>query len=42
MVMGMPAKVKRHLTPEEDASIAWYADNYVNHRLEFLSVSRPS
>jgi len=38
MVMGVPGKVKRPLTPEEDASIAWYADNYVKHRLEFLSV----
>jgi carbonic anhydrase/acetyltransferase-like protein (isoleucine patch superfamily) len=37
MVMGMPAKVKRQLTPEEDASIVWYADNYVKHRLEFLA-----
>ncbi|HVZ22857.1 MAG TPA: gamma carbonic anhydrase family protein [Vicinamibacterales bacterium] len=35
MVMGMPARVRRALTPEEDASIAWYADNYVKHRLEF-------
>ena len=37
MVMGVPAKVKRPLTPVEDASIAWYADNYVKHRLEFLA-----
>jgi carbonic anhydrase/acetyltransferase-like protein (isoleucine patch superfamily) len=37
MVMGMPAKVKRQLTPEEDASIAWYADNYVKHRLAFIA-----
>ena len=37
MVMGVPAKVKRRLTAEEDASIKWYADNYVKHRLEFLS-----
>src|SRR6188472_1532423 len=28
MVMGVPAKIKRPLTPEEDASIVWYADNY--------------
>src|SRR3954453_2054769 len=27
MVMGMPARIKRPLTPEEDASIVWYADN---------------
>jgi carbonic anhydrase/acetyltransferase-like protein (isoleucine patch superfamily) len=41
MVMGVPAKVKRPLTPEEDASIVWYADNYVKHRLEFLSDIHP-
>ncbi len=35
MVMGMPAKVRRRLTPEEDASIKWYADNYVRYRLDF-------
>jgi carbonic anhydrase/acetyltransferase-like protein (isoleucine patch superfamily) len=35
MVMGMPAKVKRPLTAEEDASIKWYADNYVRYRLDF-------
>jgi carbonic anhydrase/acetyltransferase-like protein (isoleucine patch superfamily) len=35
MVMGLPGKVKRRLTPEEDASIQWYADNYVRYRLDF-------
>ena len=35
MVMGMPARVKRPLTAEEDASITWYADNYVRYRLDF-------
>lgn len=35
MVMGMPAKVRRTLTPEEDASIAWYAANYVRYRLDY-------
>jgi carbonic anhydrase/acetyltransferase-like protein (isoleucine patch superfamily) len=35
MVMGLPGKVKRPLTPEEDASIKWYADNYVRYRLDF-------
>jgi carbonic anhydrase/acetyltransferase-like protein (isoleucine patch superfamily) len=35
MVMGVPAKVRRTLTPEEDASIIWYADNYVRYRLDF-------
>jgi carbonic anhydrase/acetyltransferase-like protein (isoleucine patch superfamily) len=35
MVMGLPAKVRRQLTAEEDASIAWYSDNYVRYRLDF-------
>ena len=35
MVMGMPAKVKRPLSVEEDASIKWYADNYVRYRLDY-------
>ena len=35
MVMGMPAKVKRPLSAEEDASIKWYADNYVRYRLDY-------
>jgi gamma-carbonic anhydrase len=39
MVMGMPAKVKRPLSPEEDASIQWYADNYVQYRREFADHS---
>jgi carbonic anhydrase/acetyltransferase-like protein (isoleucine patch superfamily) len=42
MVMGMPARVRRALTPEEDASIAWYADNYVQHRLSFQIESTPA
>ena len=42
MVMGMPAKVRRALTPEEDASIAWYADNYVRYRLDFQSETGPA
>jgi carbonic anhydrase/acetyltransferase-like protein (isoleucine patch superfamily) len=37
MVMGLPGRVRRPLTPEEDASIAWYADNYVRYRLDFQS-----
>jgi carbonic anhydrase/acetyltransferase-like protein (isoleucine patch superfamily) len=37
MVMGTPARVKRPLTAEEDASIQWYADNYVRYRLEYDS-----
>jgi carbonic anhydrase/acetyltransferase-like protein (isoleucine patch superfamily) len=35
MVMGLPGKVRRSLTPDESASIQWYADNYVRYRLEF-------
>jgi carbonic anhydrase/acetyltransferase-like protein (isoleucine patch superfamily) len=35
MVMGLPGEVRRALTPEEDASIVWYADNYVRYRLDF-------
>ncbi len=35
MVMGVPARVRRTLTSEEDTSIAWYADNYVRYRLDF-------
>jgi carbonic anhydrase/acetyltransferase-like protein (isoleucine patch superfamily) len=39
LVMGMPGKVRRPLTPEEDASITAYADNYVRYRLDFLPAS---
>ena len=35
MVMGMPAAVRRALTAQEDASISWYADNYVRYRLDY-------
>jgi carbonic anhydrase/acetyltransferase-like protein (isoleucine patch superfamily) len=35
MVMGMPGKVRRPLTDAEDASIKWYADNYVRYRLDY-------
>jgi len=35
MVMGMPATVRRPLTPDEEASIESYADNYVRYRLAF-------
>jgi gamma-carbonic anhydrase len=42
MVMGMPAKVKRPLNTEEDASIKWYADNYVRYRLDFQSGTSPA
>ena len=42
MVMGVPGKVKRPLTPKEDASIKWYADNYVRYLLDFQSESSPA
>ncbi len=42
MVMGMPGKIRRALTPEEAASIQWYADNYVRYRIEFQSESSPA
>jgi carbonic anhydrase/acetyltransferase-like protein (isoleucine patch superfamily) len=42
MVMGLPGKVRRRLTPEEDASIKWYADNYVRYRLDFQADTAPA
>lgn len=42
MVMGMPARVRRPLTPEEDASIRWYAENYVHYRLDFQAEHTPA
>ena len=42
MVMGVPGKVRRSLTPEEDASIKWYADNYVRSRLDFQAEHAPA
>ena len=42
MAMGLPGKVRRALTPEEDASIKWYADNYVRYRLDFQAQSTPA
>jgi carbonic anhydrase/acetyltransferase-like protein (isoleucine patch superfamily) len=38
MVMGLPGKVRRPLTPEEDASIERYAKNYLRLRLDFQEV----
>ena len=40
MVMGLPAKVRRPLTPEENASIQRYADNYVRNRLDYQEADR--
>ena len=42
MVMGLPAKVTRRLTADEDASIKWYADNYVRYRLDYLGMEHGS
>ena len=42
MVMGLPGKVKRPLTPDEDASIKWYADYYVRYRLDFQTENTPA
>jgi carbonic anhydrase/acetyltransferase-like protein (isoleucine patch superfamily) len=36
LVMGRPGKVKRQLTDMEVAEIRWYADAYVNYRLDYL------
>ena len=35
LVMGRPGKVKRRLKDEEVTEIRWYADSYVNYRLEY-------
>ena len=37
LVMGRPGKVKRFLSDEEVAEIRWYADNYVNYRLDYIA-----
>ena len=42
LVMGRPGKIKRPLTDEEIAEIRWYADNYVNYRLDYSTVTRPN
>ena len=42
MVMGVPGKVRRSLTREEDVSIKWYADNYVRYRLDFQVQHTPA
>lgn len=40
LVMGRPGKVKRALTDEQVAEIRWYADAYVNYRLDYLADGR--
>jgi gamma-carbonic anhydrase len=42
MVMGLPARVVRPLTPAEDGSIKWYADSYVRYRLDFQTEHTPA
>jgi len=42
MVMGVPGKVRRPLTPEEDASITRYAERYVRYRLDFQAEHTPA
>ena len=42
MVMGVPARVRRALTADEDGSIKWYADNYVRYRLDFQHETTPA
>lgn len=39
MVMGSPGKVRRPLTPEEDASLDKYAQSYVKYRLDYMPSS---
>jgi carbonic anhydrase/acetyltransferase-like protein (isoleucine patch superfamily) len=36
LVMGRPGRVKRTLTDEEVDNIRWYANAYVNYRLDYL------
>ena len=42
MVMGVPARVRRPLTADEDTSIKWYAANYVQYRLDFQHDTTPA
>jgi len=42
LVMGSPGKVKRQLTDAEIGEIRWYAENYVNYRLDYSTESRPT
>ena len=42
MVMGVPAKVRRALTPDEDASILRYAEGYVQLRLDYQNQPTPA
>ena len=42
MVMGVPGKVRRALTPEEDATVSLFAERYVNYRLDFQTENTPA
>ena len=42
MVMGVPGKIRRQLTPEEDASITRVSDGYVRYRLDFQDGQTPA
>ncbi|MGE0392200.1 MAG: gamma carbonic anhydrase family protein [Vicinamibacterales bacterium] len=42
MVMGTPAKVRRALTPDEDASLDKYAESYVKYRLDYMPAPVPA
>ncbi len=36
LVTGVPARIKRDLTQDEREHILWYANNYVNYRLNYM------
>lgn len=36
LVTGVPARIRRELTEDERRHILWYADNYVNYRLNYM------
>ncbi len=42
MVMGAPGKVRRPVTPEEDAGLDRYAQAYVTYRLDYLPSPVPA
>jgi carbonic anhydrase/acetyltransferase-like protein (isoleucine patch superfamily) len=42
MVMGVPARVRRTLTVEENTSIVDYATNYTRYRLEYMTAKAPA
>jgi len=42
LVMGLPGRIRRSVSPEEDASIRRYADSYVRYRLDYQIESAPA